>query len=197
MCQVKTRSRASHQLSIATNSPPTGTYIHSLFYSGGFVSAENPSPLVAASEIMGKPLLDGIWLCTKPLPWYTTYAGQGTVLEFLFMCTYAAFRYLLPKRSNATEKSLDYSGEVFCIKTKDKIGFIGCRNENGTRTLTRLLCQSPFDELISCEFDYPRISDVKFQFNGEKCFILHFVGARFVLAKFATSIGEHSGSRLK
>ena len=162
-------------------------------------SAVNGDPLTdaevvaRASEIIGEAAINGIWLQTKPLPWFALYVGYGSVFELLLLALGAVFKFFTPGSRSETEELFGYSGAVFCVQTTNEINFIGSDFSGGTRQLTNVLYSQSSSTLIASDTDQ-RMTSISFRFESDQCVKLYFVGGSRELTNFSASIGANEGA---
>lgn len=89
---------------------------------------------LAATKMIGEPTIEGIWFQTKPLPWFKSYTGGGTILEFFLLAAFFVFDYFLPKKTTETEALLKYAGHLYCARTNDELVFIACQKDTQQMT---------------------------------------------------------------
>lgn len=144
------------------------------------------------NESTSRPVLDGIALQTKPLPLYTTDPNQnGSIFTFAILLTCFNLKKLFAKKNNPAEILLGHAGSIFCARTETDLVFIACNEHDTTRDLTDELTRFPLSDLASCDFDnYPRSSEVRFQFKSGQQFSLHFVGQQSDVVKFIATLTD-------
>ena len=141
-----------------------------------------------AGEIVGQTALAGVWLKTKPLPWYSLYTSYGTTLELLLLISGATYSKLFPAKLNETEELLNHAGETLCVQTASELVFIASSNRVRPRELTHELHRFSLSTLISCDYDYPRTTKVKLEFESSEPVTLHFVGDENDLTGFVSRL---------
>jgi len=122
-----------------------------------------------------------IALRTKPLPWCARHVGPGTIIEFVILAVFHTCVSLFSKSRTDAEILLGYSGTIYCVHTADKFAFVASDEQTTEGDLTDVLRCYPVSDLISCDSDYPRTTEVKFQFESRECITLHFVGSTIEL----------------
>ncbi len=145
-----------------------------------------PDMTTAATEIVGEPVLDGVWLLTEPSPWYNDYPGTGTVLDLLILLAitpfiaYDYFRNTDRKRATV----LGHNGVIFCPRTRDDLAFNASETANRTQRLSHIRRTFPENTLVSCNFEHSHKTAVDFVFENGDAFTLQFEGGWSDLAEF-------------
>ena len=148
--------------------------------------SQPPGMMAAAAEVVGEPVLDGVWFLTEPSPWYNNYPGTGTVLDLLLVLVIAPF-IAYDYFRNAKQKDvavLGHRGAIYCARTGDDLAFIASKTKNGTQQLTHVLRRYPERTLVSCDFEHSHKTAVDFVFEGGDAFTLQFEGVWSDLAEF-------------
>ncbi|QDT03857.1 hypothetical protein K227x_22420 [Rubripirellula lacrimiformis] len=140
------------------------------------------------NDLAGRPTPAGIWLRTKPLPWYARYAGPGSVPVFILLAAAATYRCLRPAKRTETETLLNYSGPLHCARNRDHIVFSSPHKKTGQ--WTHVLRRFPLSELLSCDYEQSHSNAVKFHFESGECLTLEFEGDWNDLAKFIPPAGS-------
>ena len=122
-------------------------------------------------DLIGGPSITGIWFRTGPLPWYSQQVGPGSISDAIIALVAASLGSLFPRRPNATEAELGYSGRVYCARTDRKLYLIEAQN-NGK--LTRVIREFPASALSSSEQKHSSSCEVEFEFDSGECFTLYF-----------------------
>ena len=130
-------------------------------------------------DLIGEPVLAGIWFRTAPLPWYSQQVGPGSIPVAIFALIAASLGSLLPHRRNTTEAMLGYSGRGYCARTDRKLYLVESQN-NGD--LTRVIREFPASALSSCKQKHSNSCEVEFRFESGECFTLYFNRAQSEVA---------------
>lgn len=151
----------------------------------------NEKETLMANNIVGQSALGGIAFQTQPLPLYSTDPSQSGGSPFTFAALLACFnlKKIFSKKHNSAENLLNHSGSVVCTNTETDLVFIASNEHGTTRDLTKELIRFPISELVSCNFDnYPRSSEVKFQFKSSPEFPLYFIGQQSDAVEFISTL---------
>ena len=125
-------------------------------------------------DLVGEPVLAGLWLRSAASPWYSRYVGPASIPVFVLLAVAAMCSRLTPPRRNKTELKLEHSGSIYCARTRDHLYLIASSDD---AQLMRVLRRFPYSSLVSCSPEHPQSTSVEFQFDSNDNFTLHFNGS--------------------